>query len=122
MALICAGHELYRAVHIINTSSWDTDCNPSNFGFRALISSIDGGYSLNNAVRTTFDLDSLGRKLAGEPSVAPSKKEAQFHFSLSSNEQGFLATRKGLLPNLVKVEQAVDDQPYSSSQWFYERR
>jgi hypothetical protein len=32
MALIYAGHELYRAVHIINTSSWTRTATPANLG------------------------------------------------------------------------------------------
>lgn len=97
MALIYAGHDFHSAMHIINTCGWDTDCNSGNVGClvaimnglatfdggpdwrgpladRALISSADGGYSLNNAARITYDLANLGRKLAGEPALSAPKR------------------------------------------------
>ena len=137
MALIYAGHDFHSAMHIINTCGWDTDCNSGNIGClvaimngltafeggldwrgpladRALISSADGGYSLNNAVRITYDLANLGRKLAGEPALPAPKEGAQFHFSLPGSVQGFIATGQSLLPNLVKIEQVVDGQDRTS--------
>ncbi|OBT39610.1 hypothetical protein VE00_10742 [Pseudogymnoascus sp. WSF 3629] len=77
---------------------------------RALISSADGGYTLNNAVRIVHEVANLGRKLAGEAPLPPPKKGAQFHFSLPGSVQEYAAPRNDLLPNLVKVEQTVDDQ------------
>ena len=132
-ALIYAGHDFPSAMHIINTCGWDTDCNSSNIGClvaimhglsafengpdwrgpladRALISTADGGYSVNNAVRITYDLANFGRELAGEPSIPLPKNGAQYHFSLPGSGQGFVASRHNLIPNLVKLEQAVDHQ------------
>jgi ADP-ribosylglycohydrolase len=132
-ALIYAGHDFHSAMHIINTCGWDTDCNSGNIGClvaimnglaafdggpdwrgpladRALISSADGGYSLNNAVRITYDVANLGHKLAGEAPIIPPKQGAQFHFSLPGSVQGFIATRKELQPNLVRVEHGMDDR------------
>ena len=74
--------------------------------------SIKAPYSLKNAVRIAYDAD-LGRKLAGEAPLTPPKNGAQFHFSLPRSVQDVLATRNDLLPNLVKVEQAIDDQGLS---------
>lgn len=74
MALLYGGDNFHTAMHIINTCGWDTDCNSGNVaclvalmhglpGFeggpdwlgpladRAIISSADGGYSVNNASR-----------------------------------------------------------------------
>lgn len=136
-ALIYAGHDFHSAMHIINTCGWDTDCNSGNIGClvaimhglaafeggpdwrgpladQALISSADGGYSINNAVRIAYDIANLGRQLAGEPPLPPVKKGAQYHFSLPGSVQGFIATQNELLPNLVKVEQATDDQNRTS--------
>jgi hypothetical protein len=97
--LIYAGHDFHSAMHIINTCGWDTDCNSGNVGCliaimhglsafdggpdwrgpladRALISSADAGYSLNNAVRITYDVANSGLKLAGKPSIPPPKDGA----------------------------------------------
>ncbi|KAN0095006.1 ADP-ribosylglycohydrolase [Hyaloscypha variabilis] len=132
-ALIYAGHDFHHSMHIINTSGWDTDCNSGNVGClvaimhglpafeegpdwrgpladRALISSADGGYSLNNAARITYDLVNLGRKLADEAAIPLPKDGAQFHFTLPGSVQGFITSRNGLLPDLVKIEQAIDSR------------
>ena len=73
---------------IVNTSGWDTDCNAGNVGCllgimngldgldegpdwrgpiadRLLISSADGGNSINDAVRTAYYLTNIGLQLAG---------------------------------------------------------
>ncbi|KUJ23729.1 ADP-ribosylglycohydrolase [Mollisia scopiformis] len=133
MALLYAGHDFHSAMHVINTCGWDTDCNSGNIGClvaimnglstfengpdwrgpladRALISSADGGYSINDAARITFDLVNTGRKIAGEQPLPAPKDGAQFHFSLPGSVQGFVATRYELSPNRVKIEQVTDDQ------------
>jgi hypothetical protein len=130
--LIYAGNDFHSAMHIINTCGWDTDCNSGNVGClvaimhglaafedgpdwrgpladRALISSADGGYSVNNAVKIAYDVADLGHTLAGEAPLSPPKEGAQFHFTLPGSVQGFIASRNELLPSLVKIQQAVDD-------------
>ncbi|KAI1503715.1 ADP-ribosylation/Crystallin J1 [Biscogniauxia marginata] len=133
MALLYAGHDFHEAIHIINTCGWDTDCNSGNVGClvaiinglsafedgqdwrgpladRALISSADGGYSINNAARLAFDIANMGRRLAGEEPLKPPKHGAQFHFSLPGSVQGFQATRNNsIVPHLVKIEQGLDN-------------
>ncbi|KAI0849357.1 ADP-ribosylation/Crystallin J1 [Daldinia vernicosa] len=119
MSLIYGGHNFAEAMHIVNTCGWDTDCNSGNVGClvaimhglvafdyeennkrkkydwrgpiadRALISSADGGYSINNASNIAYDIVNMGRKLAGEETLAPPKRGAQFHFSLPGSVQGF---------------------------------
>ncbi|KAH8801351.1 ADP-ribosylation/Crystallin J1 [Xylogone sp. PMI_703] len=132
-ALLYAAHDFHSAMHIINTSGWDTDCNSGNLGClvalinglsafdkgpdwrspladRALISSADGGYSLNNAARIALDIASLGYKLAGkQPPPAP-KDGAQFHFTLPGSVQGFVVSHNPLLPNIAKIQQSVDER------------
>ena len=107
------GHDFHQAMHIINTCGWDTDCNSGNVGClvgilhgiegfdagpdwrgpladRALISSADNGYSINDAVRISYDIASLGHQLAGAPPLqVPS---SQFNFSLPGSVQGFQAS------------------------------
>ncbi|KAI1085145.1 ADP-ribosylation/Crystallin J1 [Whalleya microplaca] len=134
MALIYAGHDYHEVMHIINTCGWDTDCNSGNVGClvaimhglsgfdngpdwrgpladRALISSADAGYSINNAARIAYDIVNMGRQLAGEKKLNPPKDGAQFHFTLPGSVQGFQATRNNsLTPHLVKVEQGIDGE------------
>jgi ADP-ribosylglycohydrolase len=133
MALIYAGHDFHSAMHIINTCGWDTDCNSGNIGClvaimhglsafedgpdwrgpladRALISSADGGYSINNAVKIAYDVANSGRALAGEALLLPPKNGAQFHFTLPGSVQGFIPTENNLHPNLVTVQHGLDSK------------
>ena len=112
MTLLYA-RDLHEAMRIINSCGWDTDCNSGNIGClfgimlglpgfeggpdwrgpladRALISSADNGYSINDAVRIAYDIAKLSHQLAGEPPLDVPK--AQFHFSLPGSVQGFQAT------------------------------
>ena len=112
MAVLYAPDDFQRAQMIVNTSGWDTDCNAGNVGCliglmlglegleagpdwrgpiadRLLISSADGGNSINDAVRTASYLTDIGLKLAGHAGLAAPKDGAQFHFSLPGSVQGF---------------------------------
>ncbi|KLU92508.1 hypothetical protein MAPG_11453 [Magnaporthiopsis poae ATCC 64411] len=76
---------------------------------RALISSADAGYSINNAARITYDIANQARKLAGrEGTLEPPKGDAQFHFSLPGSVQGFMAGALSL-PSLAEVSQGEID-------------
>ncbi|KAI0179656.1 ADP-ribosylation/Crystallin J1 [Hypoxylon sp. FL1284] len=133
MALIYASHDFHEAMHIVNTCGWDTDCNSGNLACliaiihglsafengpdwrgpvadQALISSADGGYSINNAARIAYNIVDMGRKLAGHEPLTPPKEGAQFHFSLPGSVQGFRLTPmpKHATGCPVKVEQAID--------------
>ena len=113
MAVLYAPDDFQRAQMIVNTSGWDTDCNAGNVGCllgimhgldgldagpdwrgpiadRLLISSADGGNSINDAVRTAYYLTNLG--LTGWPArrrVDAPKSGAQFHFSLPGSRRAF---------------------------------
>ncbi|WP_210526179.1 ADP-ribosylglycohydrolase family protein [Rubellimicrobium arenae] len=112
MALLHAPHDFQRGQMIVNTSGWDTDCNAGNLGClhgivlglegleagpdwrgpvadRLLLSSADGGNSINDAVKVACWLTNLGRQLAGEGPLPAPKDGAQFHFSLPGSVQGF---------------------------------
>lgn len=112
MSILYAPDDYQKSQMIINTSGWDTDCNAGNVGCliaikeglacfdqgpdfrgpladRMLISSSDGGNSINDAVRIAYYLTSLGRQLAGLPALEQPKSAAQFHFSLPGSLQGF---------------------------------
>ncbi|KAH8177914.1 ADP-ribosylglycohydrolase domain-containing protein [Sarocladium implicatum] len=128
MSLLYGGHDFHTAMRIINTCGWDTDCNSGNVGClvalmhglagfeggpdwlgpladRAIISSADGGYSLNNAARITYDIHALGLRLAGRSPLAAPKKGAQYHFTLPGSVQGFRATSE-----CVSVRQHHDEE------------
>jgi hypothetical protein len=112
MAVLYAPDDFQKAQMIVNTSGWDTDCNAGNVGCllglmqgldgleagpdwrgpiadRLLISSADGGSSINDAVRTAYYLTNIGLRLSGESALALPKDGAQFHFSLPGSVQGF---------------------------------
>lgn len=131
MALLYAGHDFHEAMHIINTCGWDTDCNSGNVGClvaimhgiasfdggpdwrgpladRALISSSNGGYSINNAAKIAIDVANFGRQLAGQTPLEAPKQGAQFHFTLPGSVQGFKVSSDGVIPGLVTIEQGVD--------------
>ena len=112
MAVLYAPDDFGRAQRIVNTSGWDTDCNAGNVGCllglmhgldglnagpdwrgpladRMLVSSADGGFAINDAVRMADYISGLGHLVDGTtPPVAP-KDGAQFHFSLPGSTQGF---------------------------------
>lgn len=131
LALLYGGHSFHEAMYIINTCGWDTDCNAGNIGClvalmhgmkafeggpdwrgpiadRALISSADSGYSINNAARITYDLVNSGRKLAGQKPLDSPKDGAQFHFTLPGSVQGFQATKSQTAPDLIQVGQGTE--------------
>lgn len=112
MAVLYSPTDFQKAQMIVNTSGWDTDCNAGNVGCllgimnglvgldqgpdwrgpiadRILISSADGGNSINDAVRQAYYLANLGTQLAGGEALEPPKSGAQFHFSLPGSLQGF---------------------------------
>lgn len=112
MAVLYAPGDFQRAQMIVNTAGWDTDCNAGNVGCllgimlglegidagadfrgpiadRLLISSADGGFSINDAVRMAYYIAGLGQRLAGGAAIAKPKQGAQFHFSLPGSRQGF---------------------------------
>ncbi|KAJ0124417.1 hypothetical protein J7T55_005755 [Diaporthe amygdali] len=114
MALLYAGNDFHEAMHIVNTCGWDTDCNSGNLAClvaimhglqcfeggpdwrgpladRALISSANGGYSVNNAARLAYDIANLGHRLAGHKPLTLPKNGAQYHFTLPGSVQGFTA-------------------------------
>ncbi|UVC07484.1 ADP-ribosylglycohydrolase family protein [Rhizobium sp. TH2] len=112
MSVLYAPHDFQKAQMIVNTSGWDTDCNAGNVGCllgimnglegleegpdwrgpiadRMLISSADGGNSINDAVKQAYFLTNLGLELSGGQALDAPKSGAQFHFSLPGSQQGF---------------------------------
>ncbi|TKT69240.1 ADP-ribosylglycohydrolase family protein [Aquamicrobium sp. LC103] len=112
MSVLYAPDDFQKAQMIVNTSGWDTDCNAGNVGCllgimlgldgleagpdwrgpiadRMLISSADGGNSINDAVRISYYLANLGLQLAGSNPLEKPKDGAQLHFSLPGSRHGF---------------------------------
>ena len=141
MALLYAPDDFSQAQTIVNTSGWDTDCNAGNVGCllgiklglegleggpdwrspiadRMLISSADGGYSINDAVRVSYRLANLGRELSGLPPQASPKDGAQFHFSLPGSLQGFEVRSPTGSGGQAKISNALyEDARMLSVEW-----
>ncbi|KAI0838511.1 ADP-ribosylglycohydrolase [Hypoxylon sp. FL0890] len=81
---------------------------------RALISSADGGYSINNAARIAYDIVNIGRGLDRKAPIKPPKDGAQFHFSLPGSVQGFRAVPKELVSLVQKIDEDNNDSPVLS--------
>lgn len=130
MALIYGGSCFSTAMMIVNTAGRDTDCNSGNVGClvalmhgmssfeggrdwrgpladRALISTADGGYSINNAARIAIDVANAGCRLSGEAPLPSPKNGAQFHFTLPGSVQGFQVVSPSTAS--VTLKQDVDD-------------
>mgnify|MGYP000507138308 CR=1 FL=1 len=113
LGLLYGGGDFQKSLMICNTCGWDTDCNSGNLGCllgirnglkgldcgpdwrgpvadRLFIPTADGGRAVSDAVKETYHLVNMGRRLAGEPPIAP-KQGAIFHFDLPGSVQGFMA-------------------------------
>ena len=107
--LLHGNDDFQRALKIVNTSGWDTDCNSGNLGcllgiqhglagidagpdFRGPVSDIcylpsaDAGGGISDAVRESDRIIRMGRAMAGEDA---SDDRPRFHFSHPGAVQGF---------------------------------
>ena len=112
MALLYCEDNFSKALTIVNTAGWDTDCNSGNVGClmgiknglvgledgpdwrgpvadRLYLPTADGGRAATDAVQVAYEVSAIGRALAGEPH-APPKEGARFHFELPGALQGFV--------------------------------
>lgn len=126
MSVLYAPDDLQKALMIVNTSGWDTDCNSGNVGCllgiklgldgvnagpdwrgpiadKMLVSSADGGNAVTDAVRVAYDIASFGQALAGQPKLTLPKHGATFHFSLPGSVQGFEADVRRGSPGALNV-------------------
>lgn len=118
LALLYGGDDFRRALTIVNTAGWDTDCNSGNVGCllgiknglagidgsaydwrgpvgdRMYLPTADGGRAITDALTETYHVVNAGRALAGEPPLAP-KGGARFHFTAPGSVQGFAADPAG---------------------------
>jgi ADP-ribosylglycohydrolase len=112
LALLYAGDNFQRAMTIVNTAGWDTDCNSGNVGClmglklglegleqgpdwrgpvadRIYLPTADGGRTVTDAAHEAYEVIKIGRALAGQPTTPP-KGGARFHFELPGAVQGFV--------------------------------
>ncbi len=112
MAVLYGADDFHRAMRIVNTAGWDTDCNSGNVGClmgikeglagldvgpdlrgpvadRLYLPTADGGRSVSDAAHEATEIVNVGRALAGLPAATP-KEGARFHFDLPGSVQGFL--------------------------------
>jgi len=112
LALLYSNDSFQRALEVVNTAGWDTDCNSGNVGcimgikgglagieagpdFRGPVAdrlwlpTAEGGRTVTDALTEAYEIVRMGRALAGEPAPAP-KDGARYHFSLPGAVQGFL--------------------------------
>lgn len=130
LALLYGKDDFQRSLMIANTSGWDTDCNSGNVGClvgiknglgaveagpdwrgpvadRLYLSTADGGRGITDAVKEALEIVSIGKALAGEGPMQPTKGGAQFHFAFPGSVQGFTLERVPELYNggrLTNVE------------------
>ncbi|KAI1139403.1 ADP-ribosylglycohydrolase [Hypoxylon sp. FL0543] len=81
---------------------------------RALISSADGGYSINNAARIAYDIVNMRQRICREAPLEPPKDGAQFHFSLPGSVQGFRAVPEELATVVQKIDEDNNNSPVLS--------
>jgi len=113
LGLLHGNDDFQRSLMITNTAGYDTDCNSGNVGCllgiknglsaidnsadwrgpvadRLYLPTADGGRSISDAVRESYELINAARISAGLDPCAP-KDGARFHFSLPGSVQGFQA-------------------------------
>jgi len=111
LALLYCEDSFSKALTIVNTAGWDTDCNSGNVGClmglknglaglddgpdwrepvadRLYIPTADGGRATTDAVQVAYEVVNIGRALAGQERLKP-KDGARFHFELPGALQGF---------------------------------
>ena len=109
--LLHGNDDFQRALMIVNTSGWDTDCNSGNLGcllgiqhglagidagpdWRGPFSDIcympsaDSGSGVTDAVTQATRIASIGRRLGGSV-FEPPKDGARYHFAYPGSVQGF---------------------------------
>ncbi len=125
-SLLYGDDDFQKAMMIVNTSGWDTDCNAGNVGCilgiknglagletgpdwrgpvadRLYLSTADGGRAISDAVAETYQVVNIGRALAGESPLVP-KIGARFHFEFPGAVQGFMPENSIETQDVVQVE------------------
>jgi ADP-ribosylglycohydrolase len=112
MSWLYCSDSFSKAMTIVNTAGWDTDCNSGNVGClmgiknglagledgpdwrtpvadRMYITTAEGGRTVTDALAEAVEVARIGRALAQAPRPAP-KQGARYHFDMPGALQGFL--------------------------------
>ncbi len=128
MALLYSDDSFQKAMTVVNTAGWDTDCNSANVGCimgiknglagldagpdyrspvadRLYLPTADGGRVVTDALHEAYEVIQMGRALAGDPKPLP-KAGARFHFDLPGATQGFISDDSSECAGTAWVENA----------------
>ncbi len=117
LGLLYSNDDFQRAMTVVNTAGWDTDCNAGNLGCllgiknglaglhggpdwrgpvedRILMPTAEGGRAISDAVNESLAIVNIGRALKNEPPYSP-KGGARFNFEFPGSVQGFRAGDDG---------------------------
>jgi ADP-ribosylglycohydrolase len=112
LALLYCEDSFSKALRIVNTAGWDTDCNSGNVGClmgiknglqglddgpdyrrpvadRMYLPTADSGHTVTDALHEAYTIVHIARDLYDEPAPLP-KEGARFHFDLPGAIQGFV--------------------------------
>ncbi|MBC8171776.1 MAG: ADP-ribosylglycohydrolase family protein [Anaerolineae bacterium] len=126
LSLLYGEDDFQKALLIVNTAGWDTDCNSGNVGCllgiknglagidmgpdwrgpiadRLYLPTADGGSAITDAVTETYRIADIGHALAGKTMSHP-KNGSRFHFEMPGSVQGFREDTSVESKNLVTLE------------------
>lgn len=126
MALLYSDGDFGRAMTVVNTAGWDTDCNSGNVGCilgvanglagldagadwrgpvadRMVVPTADVGGTVTDAATAALRVASIGCDLAGleRPLM---KQGARYHFELPGSVQGFLVDDDSICRGVASLE------------------
>ena len=119
LAWLYAPDDFHRALTIVNTAGWDTDCNSGNVGsvmalivglerigekydFRApfadrlILPTADGSRVATDCLAEALHISKIGRKTMGWPEVKVPKKGSWHHFEMEGALHGYMGDRSSL--------------------------
>ena len=130
LAWLYAPDDFHRALTIVNTAGWDTDCNSGNVGSvmalvvgldricekydyrtpfadRLILPTADGSRVASDCLTEALHISRIGRRIMGmRPEKAP-KKGAWNHFEMDGALHGYMADRSSLATSGVVSVQNV---------------
>jgi ADP-ribosylglycohydrolase len=129
LSMLYGDDSFQKALMIVNTCGWDTDCNSGNVGClmgiknglagidagpdfrgpvadRLYLPTADGGRAITDAVTESYHIINVGRALSGEAPVVP-KGGARFHFEMPGAVQGWMPEDSVESKGTVTVENVV---------------
>ncbi len=126
LALLYGEDDFQKAMTVVNTAGFDTDCNSGNVGCimgvklglagidagpdwrgpvadRLYLPTADGGGAISDAVGETYKLVNIGRGMRGMARLRP-KNGARYHFSLPGSLQGFVSETEPESKDALAIE------------------